>query len=388
MSSQLIIFFGVLFSVISLKYFSLPYIPISIFWLSLFIILTLTSKTTTKKAVWFNLAFIALLLGVLETYSYLSLTTQDNETTTQDNDNNYRREGGYTQGYFTPNEILGYAPSTNKIITSQKYYKNQLLYDATYTIGDDGRRITPPPRSSDDNQCIIFFGGSFTFGEGIDDHEAMPYLVGDLQEYKVHNYGFHGYGPHQMLSAIENGLLSCNLRLVVYQAMGGHVARSAGYSSWDNHGPKYVLQSGKLTFRGHFDDSTNLIYEKIQRKISYQLGKSNFYKKYFSKKDRYTITDYDIRLFLEIVNTSRRKLMEKFPNVEFHIILWDKKPDDDTYIRIRKGLKLVTNNIHLISNILPKQIWGSQDMEFFIILTVYKEKVSFLLENTLGLLDR
>ena len=65
------------------------------------------------------------------------------------------------------------------------------------------------------------------------------------------------------------------------------------------------------------------------------------------------MTDCDIRLFLEIVNTSRNKLMEKFPNVEFHIILWDKKPDDDTYIGIRKGLKIVTNNIHLISNILP-----------------------------------
>jgi hypothetical protein len=51
------------------------------------------------------------------------------------------------------------------------------------------------------------FGCSFTFREGVEDREAMPYLVGELSKYIVYNFGFHGYGAHQMLSALEYGIV-------------------------------------------------------------------------------------------------------------------------------------------------------------------------------------
>jgi hypothetical protein len=183
----------------------------------------------------------------------------------------------------------------------------------------------------------------------VDDRNSMPYIVGTLQSSKVHNFGFSGYGPHQMLAAINNGMIHCKPKLVIYQANLGHVGRSAGYSSWDKHGPKYVLQNGRLIYKGHFDDGESV----IKKKIVADLKKSNFLRIYIFKQDRHKITDYDIQLFLEIVNASRRKLVEKFPEVEFHVILWDKKPDDKTYLKIKNGFESLSIKYHLVSDMLP-----------------------------------
>jgi hypothetical protein len=346
MSTLLILIIGFLFSIISVKYFFIPYILIAIFWLSLFIILTLASKATVKKSIWFNLAFLAFLLGVLEVYSYFSLNAQKNKS-------NSRIEGEYkNHGYMAANDILGYAPPGDRKFTSKKFYQNQLLYDVTYTIGKDGLRITPPAESHSDNECVIFFGGSYTFGEGVDDRSAMPYIVGTLQSYKVYNFGFHGYGPHQMLSAIENGMIDCKPELVIYQVLTTHIARSAGYSSWDQHGPRYVLRNKRLIYNGHFDDQGEASFS-INERILFQLEKSNFYRKFIIKVDKYTITDHDIQLFLEIVDDSRSKLVKKFPEVEFHVILWDKSPDDLTYLKVRDGFNQKSIQFHLVSDMLP-----------------------------------
>jgi hypothetical protein len=147
-----------------------------------------------------------------------------------------------------------------------------------------------------------------------------------------------------MLSAIENGLIDCTPKWAIYQVLSGHVARSAGYGSWDKHGPKYILRNGQLTRNGHFDDS-------IKKGIFNQLEKSHFYRIFV--KDRYTITDNDIKIFLEIVDTSRRKLVEKYPEIEFHVILWNKMPDDATYLKVRNGLKSLSIKFHLVSDMLP-----------------------------------
>jgi len=182
----------------------------------------------------------------------------------------------------------------------------------------------------------------------VNDHEAMPYVVGELQKHKVYNFGFPGYGPHQMLSAIENGLVDCKPRIAVCQMITNHVARAAGHPSWGRHGPKYILQNGRLKHDGHFDDGTSY----IGRVVSAQLERSSLYRRLL-KKEAPTVTDHDIRLFLEIVDASRRRLLDDYPGVEFHVILWDAKATDRIYQKARDGLEAKPIRFHLISDILP-----------------------------------
>ena len=45
---------------------------------------------------------------------------------------------------------------------------------------------------------MIIFGDSFTFGEGLNCVQMMPYRVGEIGggRFEVYNFGFQGYGPH------------------------------------------------------------------------------------------------------------------------------------------------------------------------------------------------
>jgi hypothetical protein len=266
LTNYILLSIGICFSAAVLKLVPpAPYLWISACWVLLCGILILRSTTSSRKAFWFNLLFLALVAGALEASAYFS----------DYDESNYRSEG-VNEGYYTVSEILGYAPAENYVRKSKRFYNEELLYDATYTIGGDSRRITPEPEN--DLACLLFFGGSYTYGDGVNDHESMPYIVGTLQKRKAHNFGFHGYGPHHMLSAIQNGLVPCKPKLIIYQALVRHVARAAGHTHWDKHGPKYVLREGRLEYDNHFDDVEKSFLEK---KIDTQLTKSSFYKKHF-----------------------------------------------------------------------------------------------------------
>jgi hypothetical protein len=329
---------GALFSIIFLKYFPVPFIWISVYWMISFGILTLLSKNTVQKSIWFNLAFIIFILGALEGYSYFSFK----ETT-----NNEMYQCGLNN---TSNEILGYAPTKSQTAKAEKYIGQQLIYNVSYTINDLGLRSSSSVEQFHKNQCILFFGDSFTFGLGVNDFETMPYIVQKLSKHEVYNFGYNGYGPHQMLSAIQHGIVkdttNSQPRIVIYQAALFQVSRSAGFAWWDKHGPRYILlPNGSIKYNGHFDDGN-----WVKKKIGVELVKSFICKKYFM--NRMNINEKDVKLFIDIIGYSQKLLNERYPEMEFHVIYWDKNDDRFNNILI-SGLKGKGIHVHLISEILP-----------------------------------
>jgi hypothetical protein len=344
----------VLFTLIALRYFRLPYLWISLCWCSCFVYFTRIARKSSYKAIWFNLAFLFIAFGFIEGYSWGSLRNSGSDI---------HQEGGYRKGYFASDEILGYAPTKGKTVDSSEYKGKEIVYNVTYTIGDDGLRVSPPSEVINDSPCILFFGDSFTFGEGLEDNQTMPYLVGELSKYKVYNFGFHGYGPHQMLSALEHGvvdeIVKCKPRVAVYQALVDHVARSAGLSAWDKHGPKYSLSDGVLKYDGHFDDHSSIppegristIISRVRMGVQAQIEKSSTYKKYFA--NRSYVNAGNVEVFLAIVDASKNKFTRTYPGSAFHVVLWDEDPNDQYYNMVREGLEKKGINLHLVSSILP-----------------------------------
>ena len=197
------------------------------------------------------------------------------------------------------------------------------------------------------DNCIFIFGGSYTFGEGVNDSSSMPYIVGLHQDKKVHNLGFHGYGPHQMLAAIENRLLDCNPGLAIYQAIPSHIGRASGFSSFDRNGPKYIFQNGILKYSGKFNDK-----DKNMRYSIRKLKNSYFYQKYFGK-GRYRNSNEHTKLYLEIVNAAKNKLESYYSDIEFHVILWDNDLHNQKSKRlIIDGLRKRKLKYHLITDII------------------------------------
>jgi hypothetical protein len=165
----------------------------------------------------------------------------------------------------------------------------------------------------------LFFGDSYTFGEGVEDDETFPYLSGIAAagRYRVRNYGFSGYGPHQMLAAIESGLVEatarCEPRFAIYLAHPHHVLRAAGKWWWDVHGPRYELvPGGGVKRRGNFDDDRSALAEVLEESETAR-----------RLRDAVVPDDADLRLFYAIVQRARGELEQRYPGLSFHVLHWD-----------------------------------------------------------------
>ena len=143
-------------SLIALKYLPLPFQWISLSWVLCFSFYFYRCDKYAYEAIWFNLAFIILVLGIIEVFFWCSLRKEE-ETT--------RYDIQYSRGPNTYNDILGYAPRSGNTIVTKKYIDEQLLYDVTYTIGDDDLRITPKYELNKLDQCVIFIGALSLLGK-------------------------------------------------------------------------------------------------------------------------------------------------------------------------------------------------------------------------------
>lgn len=259
---------------------------------------------------------------------------------------------------YISDDILGNAPKKNIKVSNIKYYDNKLVYDVIYTINKDGLRVSPPCVGSGCKDAILFFGCSYTFGEGLNDDETMPFLVGEHASGKVYNFGFSGYGPHQMLSAIDHGLVKKIVegtpKYAIFQTAAFHIIRAKGDLPWDQHAPKYILaKNGIIKYAGHFDDSL------IVRFRNYLLKCSSIYTNFIEwrqSNSRRRENRKDIDRYIAIVVAARDELQRRFPGLEFDIIYWNDwsggngtEQDREIIERFREdGIK-----VYLISDILP-----------------------------------
>lgn len=258
-----------------------------------------------------NLAAVLLVLGGFE--AWLAAKERDRSIR--------QAVPSYPIGYFgSPHaDILGYGPAPGFHGVSALTEAGRTIYRAEYTYDSLGFRIMPAVDGGKRLPQIAFFGCSFTLGEGVQDRQTAPWLLAERagSAVAIHNFGFHGYGPHQMLSELEHGLVRRALPagppvLGIYQAIGDHVRRCAGLALYDNHGPRYRLTAkGGAEFSGHFDDE---LIPSMARKSLLWRRISN---------TRIHTDSADVRLWGAIVEASRRKVEALAPGSAFYVVLWD-----------------------------------------------------------------
>jgi hypothetical protein len=320
------------------------------------------------KALWLNLAVVAFMLGGVEFYFYDVYFSEEplRETEYSENEAN---PGNTDIGDLFQHKLLGWAPTKGKSFVERARFDNKLLYQVKYSIDQQGLRIAPPfvrtlKRESD---CLLFFGDSFTFGEGVRDEETMPYRVGEKtnRRYPIYNFGFLGYGPHQMLAQLQQGLvdaaIECKPAIAIYQALPGHVSRAAGLEAWDQFGPKYAPdKDGSVLWKGRFDEETP--HDLLGRLRVFHRNLPKDAKRYLEKSAMYRallfmhrpVNDEDVDLFLRIVDRSRQIVETRYKDARFHVVFWDFSGHNPVESKMIEGLKQKGIPIHLISTILPE----------------------------------
>jgi hypothetical protein len=299
-------------------------------------------KSTKRpvKLLCLNLGLIFVLLFSIETVAVLW--------------NSFSGHGSHVRRYDKDHQrrhpFLGYAPKPN--FPYRVYFKRngEMVYDVTYTIDEHGLRITPKPREQD-APAVLFFGGSYTLGEGVHDEEAMPYLVGKATGYRVLNFGDHGYGPHQMLSALQNEFPETVLgesrpAVVIYLAIGNHAKRCAGLAPWDDTGPRYVLDAqGRPIQKGTFERPNSLLF-RMNRVLQRRLATSVIGKRLVGTKPS------EIDLWAGIVAESKREVERRWPRAEFHVLFHSR--DKSQRGPFQRGLEALNIKAHWLQDLVPE----------------------------------
>lgn len=200
---------------------------------------------------------LPLCLAAGEVYGFYALTKANSKEPSATC--NTHTEGTYERDYFTPSLITGYKGKPNAAATAHRRMANgDSVYQVTYHTDEFGWRITPssqtPNQATKDEVCVLFFGDSFTIGEGVEDSQTLPHYVGEILNAKasanphvrIYNFGFHGYGPHQALALLQSGEVesilqssaqACKSIVSIYESLPGHIARANGFSQWERGTP-------------------------------------------------------------------------------------------------------------------------------------------------------
>lgn len=245
-----------------------------------------------------------------------------------------RIEGTFVNGFYDQGiKDVGFISQPNKHVTARKLLDSRIIYDVAYTTGPDHFRIVPKVDNA--QRCLLQFGDSFTFGEGVNDEEtsAAQIVAKSNGQVEVKSLGVGGWGPHQFLAGLQSGrfqrTISCKPTDAVYLLIPAHTGRAAGRGRWDGFGPHFVLDDkGRPVRNGNFDTRGTSWRELIGFNRLTEAGEED--------------------LAAALIVEAARELERLYPGIRFHVFTWDGTTDGMIRRLSEQGLR-----VHTIREIIP-----------------------------------
>jgi hypothetical protein len=233
--------------------------------------------------------------------------------------------GNPAEEFAAMDEALGYKLLPNRATHYRFVLDGEEIYDVVYRTDRHGRRITPST-GADRRRYILCFGGSFTWGQGVNDDETLPaQLEKAAPEYDAYNFGYRGYGPQQMLELLRGKDLRSQVPqrggIAIYTAIDDHVRRAIGgmrtCAMVRRHFPYYRLnEQGGLSRNGSFATG------RPGAQLFYDFLSESEILKYYHVDLPLTIREEHLRLVAAIIAHSRDAYREQFGNDRFYTILY------------------------------------------------------------------
>lgn len=156
---------------------------------------------------------------------------------------------------------VGYLPRANTRMARSEVESRSFAHDVIYTTGSDHFRATPEAAANPD-ACVLIFGDSFSFGDGVADEETYAAQIVRQSQGRVavHNFAVSGWGPQQFLAGLKSGRFQRSVRCkptdAVFLMIPSLIWRTAGITNpWDTNGPRYRLGAdGHAARDGRFAD--------------------------------------------------------------------------------------------------------------------------------------
>jgi hypothetical protein len=259
-----------------------------------------------------------------------------------------------------PDSILGWRLRPSQVSHAVEQVRDSVIYDVRYTVDSAGRRIAPPSGSAPTQDCVLFFGDSFTFGKGVSDDATLPYRVGVRSKGRIQvvNFSAPVYGPHQLLAGLERGgrdaEVTCHPSRIVYQTLAHDVLRVAGLDDVARFTPRYAIGlDGSPRYVGTPQRGAREPgYEQLWQRAAEQLRKSRVFQWVTDREPEPSAAD--LKLYLAVVRRFRDLLQVKYPDAEFHVLLWVHHGYSSAVATLKTDLESITPHVHVVDDILPE----------------------------------
>ncbi len=273
------------------------------------------------------------------------------------------REGTHSTGEsYAFDRVLGYGPKPNAHGDARLSIGGEVVFEYRYTTDEQRRRIVPasPASAGPYARALLLFGGSYAFGEGVNDDETLAHeLAQRLPNTRVYNYAFSGYGPGQLLARLESYDLRAEVAepevAALYVFIPNHVRRVNGsYSviNWSRHSPYYQLTpQGGVKRLGSFQGERPILtgwYDFLHGDQLFQ---------YFQLDFPPVLRDSHVRLATAIMAASSTKFQETFQSEAFHVVLYPHRPQDEfNSRRLLPGLKAAGISVVDLTDLFPPDL--------------------------------
>ncbi|MFH0961037.1 MAG: hypothetical protein V1897_20325 [Pseudomonadota bacterium] len=236
----------------------------------------------------------------------------------------------YPQGYSQDDDLLGYKPKASTDHSSFLILNNTKIYDVIYSIDNYNRRRTAIAHQEKRLKFAIFFGCSYVYGEGVQNDQTLPYYFSEISpEYMPYNYGFHGYGPQEMLAKLQDDSIRKEINekngIAIYLYLHEHHPKRAIGNMIVSNGygknmPYYMIDSdNKLVRHGSFSSGRPVISRL------YRLLGARYFVKYFYIQFPPIITDTHYKLTARMIEESRNEFKKKFMSNNFYVLIYPTK---------------------------------------------------------------
>lgn len=222
-------------------------------------------------------------------------------------------------------KALGIIPSPDTTVESIKKTQGKLIYDVHYSYDGVSMRVTPDSTRSPHNKYAQFYGCSFTFGEGLEDDETMPfYFQNENPNFHIYSFAYKGFGPHQMLARLESKQPSKLIKekdgFAVYFYIDDQVRRLLlGTSSLERYNgltPYYELKDGKFINHGLFANDHSI------ESLTYKLMNMSSTLEYFNIEYPFKIERPQYTYAAKMIEAAFENYKSQFNNDNFFVVIY------------------------------------------------------------------
>jgi hypothetical protein len=213
------------------------------------------------------------------------------------------------RGWAVRQPVMGWGPERAGTFHAEMRdpRDNSPIYVTDYTIDSDLLRHTV---SAESGPAVVFFGDSYTFGDGVKNEETLPQVFADLTDRKVRvlNLALTGYSPQQFLHEMETSrfdkVIGPDPKLFVFLTAPWHAERTSCKAYWTPHAPLYALEDGRLVFKGDCNEGASLLLrEWLENSAAYR---------WLIDPYRHQVNHADVELYVRELEAAVKMAKEKY----------------------------------------------------------------------------